>query len=152
MSRPRHMLRVIKGGFAPADNYTADALRARGYRIGDIVAADITKPRNPAFNRLAHALGRLAAENLDAFHGLQAHDVLKRLQLESGIGCELIRIKVKGIGYTDVKQAKSLSFQSMDEADFRDVFRAMCRHLAAEYWEGLDEDKVAEMAELMSNE
>lgn len=37
MSRPRHMLRVIKGGFAPADNYTADALRARGYRIGDIV-------------------------------------------------------------------------------------------------------------------
>ena len=31
----RHALRVIKGGFAPADGGTANRLREKGVRVGD---------------------------------------------------------------------------------------------------------------------
>ena len=151
MAAKRYPLKVIRGGFAPADGSTADELRGR-YRVGDVVFAELRRPRSPGHHRLAHALGRLVAENLDAFEGMQAHQVLKRLQLEASVGCEEIAYQVPGYGTVVQRIPKSLSFETMDETEFTEVFRGMCRHLAKHYWPDLTPEQVEEMAELMEGE
>lgn len=93
-SRERYALRVRKGGFDVADASTSGRLRAKSYRIGDLVFAQITKPRNPLFHRLVHRFGTLLANNLDEFQGVDAHTVLKRLQVEGNIGCDEMAVDI----------------------------------------------------------
>lgn len=144
-------LRVCKGRLEPADGLAAARLRAKGYHVGDIVFATLTKPRNPGYHRLAHALGQMVADNIDEFTGMDAHATLKRLQMECGIGCEEIAYKVHGM--TVVQRVPlSLSFESMEEDEFRAVFSGICRHLAATYWPTLTADEIAGMIELMPTE
>ena len=90
----RLLLTVVKGALAPGDGYTAKRLRERGYKVGDILLADLRKPRQPGFHRLAHRLGMLVADNIDEFAGLDGHAVLKRLQIEANVECDEIRIIV----------------------------------------------------------
>ena len=71
--RERIYLRVDRGMLVPADPYAASVLRQRGYKIGDLLAAELVKPRNPKFNRLVHRLGQLVVANIEAFAGLDAH-------------------------------------------------------------------------------
>jgi len=148
----RFPLRVVRGGFEPADPSCARRLADdRRIRVGDIVFAEIRKPRNPRFHRLAHAIGRLAAENIEAFEGLDAHRVLKRLQWESGVGCEEMLVSIGGQSAT-VRWPASLSFESMDEGEFHEVMRGLCRHIAQTYWPDCTEDQIAQMAETMVGE
>jgi hypothetical protein len=146
------MMRVAKGCIQPADNYTAERLRARGYRVGDIVAAVLTKPRSPGFHRLAHQLGGMVAANIDAFHGLQAHSVLKRIQMEARIGCDEISHRLKGYGDIVTVFPRSLSFESMDDGEFHEIMTGFCRHIAAEYWPSLTPERIEEMAEIWVGE
>ena len=148
----RFMLRVVKGCLEPADGYTRKRLRDKGYHLGDVLAARLTKPRNPGFHRLAHRFGQLVADNLEEFTGMDAHAVLKRLQWEAGIGCEEMGVKVPGIGFTTIRIPLSLSFASMDEGTFTEVFRGLARYVAAEYWEGMTVEQVQEMVEVMPDE
>lgn len=143
------MLRVVKGGFAPADGYTAERLRGR-LKVGDIVAATISKPRNPGFHRLAHALGKLLADNLDAFEGMEAHGVLKRLQIEGNIACDAIAVVFPGVGPCEYRIPQSLSFASMDETAFREVFDAMVMYVVRKYWPTMTPDQIEKMAEMVS--
>lgn len=143
--KPRHALRVIRGGYAPADESSAAALRV-GHRIGDLVYASFVKPRHPGFHRLAHQLGSLLAENLDAFEGMSAHNVLKRLQIEGDIACEHIALVFPEVGPVEYRQAKSLSYESMDETEFRETITAMCRYVAKRYWKTCTPEQVESMA------
>lgn len=143
--KPRHALRVIRGGYAPADASTASVLR-QGHRVGDLVFAEFTKPRNPKFHRLAHQLGGMLAENLDAFEGMGWHKVLKRLQIEGGIGCDEMAVLFPGLGPVTYRIPRSLSYESMDEAEFKGVVTAMCRHVAKTYWPTCTPEQVEAMA------
>ncbi len=64
---------------------------------------------------MAHALGSLIAENIEAFPGQDAHGVLKRLQIEGNIGCDEIAVIFPGIGPCSYRIPQSLAFESMDE-------------------------------------
>jgi hypothetical protein len=75
----------------------ADRLKTKGNKVGDLVFARISKPRNPGFHRLAHRIGMLAVENIEAFSHMDAHSALKRLQLESGAACEQVMVQVHTI-------------------------------------------------------
>ena len=143
------LLAVQKGSLVPADNYTAERLRAKGYRMGDVLRATLSKPRNPRFHRLAHAFGKLCAENIERFEGMDAHKVLKTIQYEADIACERMTVKLPGLGMVEVRQTESLSFESMDEGRFREVYAAMCNHVSKVYWPELTPEQVAEMAETM---
>lgn len=44
-------LRVIQGGFVPADNFAETQLRNKKFKVGDVVGAEIRKLRNVKFNR-----------------------------------------------------------------------------------------------------
>ena len=55
--RERILLRVERGALVPADAHSQQRLRERGYRVGDVLAAELAKPRSPGFWRLAHRIG-----------------------------------------------------------------------------------------------
>jgi len=148
----RVLLSVQKGALVPADDYARDLLRERGYHTGDVLSADLRKPRNPAFHRLVHVFGQMCADNIEDFGGLDCHTVLKRIQLEANIGCSEIALNFPGIGPCSYRIPKSLSFASMDDGEFYGVFRGMCRHVSKSYWGALSEEQIAEMADTMVNE
>lgn len=146
-AKPTISLRVEKGCLMPADSYASQQLRERGYRVGDIVAGDLRKPRNPAFHRLAHQIGALAAANIEAFSGMNCHAVLKRIQIEANIGCDEVALRFPGVGPCTYRVPRSLAFESMEEGEFRTVIAQICAHLAKEYWPTLSPDQVEQMAE-----
>lgn len=148
----RLMFRVVRGALVPADACTTDALREKGLRVGDIVSVELRKPRNPGFWRLAHSIGAMCVRNLDDFSGLSAHQALKKIQFDADIECERTETVIPGVGVMIHRKPKSLSFESMDQASFHAVARAMCRHIAERYWPDLDEERVAEMARIFIDE
>jgi hypothetical protein len=74
------------------------------------------------------------------------HAVLKRLQIEGDIGCDHIALIFPGVGPVEYRQARSLSYESMDDAEFRAVIAAMCRHVAKTYWPTCTPEKIEQMA------
>ena len=147
----RLAFRVTPTGLEIADTFSAARFKAKGLNAGDLVFAEIRKPRNPGYHRLAHALGQIVADNLDEFEGMDSHATIKRLQLEAGIGCEAIAYKVNGMSIVQ-SIPLSLSFESMDQSEFESVFMGICRHLAKAYWPSATADEIAAMAEVMPAE
>lgn len=150
--RVKIYFRVAKGCLVPADNYAASVLRSRGYSIGDLLAADLVKPRNPKFNRLVHRIGQLAVRNLESFAGLDAHMAVKRLQIEGKVACDEIGIEVPGYGTIIRFVPRSLSFESMDEGEFKEAARGICRTIAERYWHKMTAEQIEQMAESMVDE
>ena len=148
----RFLLRVVKGGFQPADGYTESRLREKGYRVNDVLLAALVKPRNPKFHRMMHVFGKMVADNIDEFSGMDAHSVIKRIQYEANVECDHIGVKVPNIGFVEVRQPRSLSFASMDEGDCKETYRGLARYVAMEYWPDLSEARIAEMSEVMPDE
>jgi hypothetical protein len=153
------MLRVIKGGFAPANRYTAQVLNDRGYAPGDIVKAVISKINNPKFHRLIHHIGQLCVENIEAFALLDAHKALKRLQVEGNIACDEIGIPVeialcllkesidRGDKLVMMRIPRSLSFDTMDDGERHEMALKFCRWIATNYWPNMTPEQIEEMAE-----
>ena len=150
--RDRIYFRVDKGALVPADPYAASLLRDRGYHVGDLLAAELTKPRNPKFNRLVHRIGQLVVANIESFSGLDAHKAVKRLQIEGKVACDEIGINVPGYGMLIQFIPRSLGYESMDEGEYHQAARGICRTIAERYWPNLDEDAIAEMAESFVSE
>lgn len=150
--REKVYFRVSKGALIPADPYAASVLRDRGYHLGDLLAADLTKPRNPKFNRLVHQLGQLVVANLDAFSGLDAHKAIKRLQIEGKVACDEIGIMVAGYGTVIQLIPRSLSYQSMDEGEYNQAARGISRTIAERYWLDATPESIEIMAGCMVQE
>lgn len=152
-SRPqkpeRFLLRVEKGALVPADGYTQKLLREKGYRRGDMVLARLTKPRTPWYHRKVHVFGQLLAENVEDFEGLDAHQVLKRIQLEANIGCDEMALNFPGVGPVTYRIPRSLSYANLDQAEFETIYGQMCGYVVRRYWPDLDESQIEEMAELL---
>lgn len=148
----RIMFRVEKGALVPASELALLALRQRGYKRGDVVSAELRQSRNPGFHNLAHALGQMLVENVEAFEGMDAHRVLKRLQWESGVGCEEMAANVPNVGLMTIRIPLSLSFETMDQGTFYGVYTGLCRHVRNTYWKGLPEGEVENMALMFTKE
>lgn len=144
----RTLWEVSKGSLVPHDHASRDMLRSDRFRVGDVVSVEIRKSRNPRFHRLAHGLGSLIAENIEAFSGLESHAVLKRIQLEGNVGCDEIALNFPGVGPCTYRIPRSLSFASMDEAAFHEVMQGMCKHIKDNYWPNMKPEQIAAMAEL----
>lgn len=148
--RERIYLRVTADGrLAPADPCAASKLRARQYRVNDLLAADLTKPRNPKFNGLVHKLGMLVVENIDAFAGLDAHKAIKRLQIEGRVACDEIGIMLQDYGMVIQFIPRSISFESMDEAEFKEAAKGICRTISSRYWKDMTPEAIEQTASCM---
>lgn len=116
-----------------ADDLSRQRIKDKRLSLGEVVFAEIKKPRNPRFHALAHALGNLIAESLDDFTGMDAHRVLKRLQIESGVCCDEIGYRLQGMWIVQ-RVPQSLAFDSMDEGEFRAFMQGIAGHLIDNYW------------------
>ena len=152
-SKPEKLpFRITNGGFEPADGYVAAQMRKRGYNIGDLVFCVVTKPRTHGLNRLVHRIGGLVAANIEAFAGLDGHAALKKIQIDGNIACDEHVIDLPGVGRCKVISPNSLSFDSLDEGQFREVARAMCRFIAGTHWHGMTPEAIEKMAESFVDE
>jgi hypothetical protein len=131
--------------------WDARALRDRKYHVGDEVRAEFRKPRNVKFHRLAHALGTMMVEQHEAFAGMNAHDALKRLQRECGAFCDEMTMTLDlgtlGVHIVPVKEARSISFDELDEGQFQELVSAIYKHIAAKYWPTMTAEAVEIMVE-----
>lgn len=139
-------------GLLAAYSADRDLMRQRKYRAGDLVRAELAKPRNSKFHRLVHALGTLIAEHIEGFEGMDAHAVIKRMQRETGLYCEDQDIEIPGFGRLVVKVAQSIAYDKMDDSDFKALWSGICRHICATYWPGMDQEAIDGMIGLMPEE
>ena len=133
------------GYLYPADNYAASQLRARGYKMGDVISVNITKLRSPGFNRLAHKIGQLVVANIDAFNGMEAHSALKKLQIEADAACEYLMVNIGGREEL-ARLPKSLSYESMDEGEFQAAIKKICNHIVDRHWQTETPETIEQMA------
>lgn len=140
------MFKVGKGVLLPADEYTVSKLRTRNYRVNDLVAVDIKKPRSPGFNRLLHKLGLIVAANIEEFSGMDGHSCIKRLQIEANAGCYEVMANIRGVGMCLHRIPKSLSFETMDQVEYEEVARKICYHISEVYWPTSTPEQIERMA------
>lgn len=145
----RIAFRVVDGKLQPADSWAEKELDNKRLKEGDIVYAAISKLRSKGLNRLVHRIGKLCVENIEDFKYTDSHGVIKRLQIEANIACDEIGVLLPGMGMMVYRVPRSISFDSMDEAEFRDVGRALCRYIAKRYWSGLEPEQIELMANSM---
>lgn len=140
------------GALVPLFACDKNAMRQRGYAVGSELRAELKKRRNVKFHRLGHAIGELVRSQIDGFDATDAHDAFKQMQRECGASCEEIEIDLGPLGKAPVKVAKSISFDEMDEGEFRELVAAVCGHIARKYWPAMTAEQVEAMAELMVNQ
>ena len=140
------------GCLIPADRLAQDECREARLRVGQEYRVEIRQDRNPAFHRLAHAFGKLLADNCDEFTGMSGHAVLKRLQVEADAGCTEMLVKLEGV-QVFYRIPISLAYGSMDEIQFREIVRKMASHALRRYldWKDMDAEDLIQMAEEISN-
>jgi len=134
--------------FVAASDADRSMLRERGLRLNTRVLAHLTLPRNSRFNRLVHGLGKLLGQHLDRFTGQNSHDVIKGLQVESGVCCTRKEIDIPGLGQLVIKEAQSLSYQSMGEDRFKAFWSGVCAYVIEHDWPTLTEERLTQMAEI----
>ncbi|MEQ6329212.1 hypothetical protein VLF92_12915 [Pseudomonas chengduensis] len=126
--------------------------REREYRVGDQVRCEIKQARNVKFHRLVHAMGRVVAEQIDKFQGLDAHTTIKKLQLDAGVCCSFEAFDIPDLGRVMRQVPESIAFDYMTEERFKEFWRGICQHLIATYWPGLTEEAIENMTGLMPGE
>ncbi len=141
-----------RAAWVAASATDANLMRERGYKPGAVARADIKSPRNLGFHRLAHAIGGLAADHIDRYHGMGQHKALKELQFDSGIECDVTRTEVPGVGTLESKKPRSLAFASMEQEPFFQFVSGICSYIATEYWPQCTPEQVEEMAQAMVSE
>lgn len=145
-------LKVVKGGLIPADAYAEQRLREKKYRVGDILAAVLTKSRSYGTHKHAHNIATLCVRNIEEFSGYaNAHEALKRLQIESGAACDEIGVKIGG-EWQAYRIPRNFSFDSIEEGEFNEAVKVICRYICSEYWQDMEPWQVEAMADLMTGE
>lgn len=140
-------LRVTPAGtLEPASAYYAAELRARKLRVGDLVHADLTKPRNPKHHRLVFALLKRVLDNQDGLQTIE--QLLTVLKIKLGRVDTLVDAASGRAYYVP----QSIAFASMDQGEFSIFWRDLCRVVARDYFPGMDPDQVGELAEMMEDE
>lgn len=149
-SKPARIpFRVVEGTLIPADRWAEEELRLKRLKDGDIVYSTINKLRSRKLNRLVHRLGKLCVENIEEFKYTDAHGAIKRLQIEANAACDEIGVLIPGVGTMLYRVPRSISFDSMDEAEFKALGRALSRYISKQYWPALGPEQIELMAESM---
>jgi hypothetical protein len=162
------------GILAPLTQWDERTLRERKLGVGMEVRAELKARRNVKFHRLTHAIGAMCAEQIEAFAGLDGHGALKKLQMDSGVACEvqemdaslvieaileasksllgdkatqMLASVLPEIRTIRVKVPQSIAFDSMEESEFQAAFKGFYEHLRVTYFPTMSEDEVERMVE-----
>lgn len=102
-------------GLIPCDRTEFDKLQDAKLKLNEVYEVEIKKPRNIYFHRKYFALINLTFENQETFEFID--DLREYLTIKAGFYRKVIMPN----GYEQIK-AKSISFASMDEVEFNDLY------------------------------
>lgn len=143
---PLYLRFTPHGTFEPASALYAQMLRERKFRVGDLVRAELTKPRYPKHHRLVFATLRKVVENLDS--GITEYQLLSILKIKMGRVETMVDSGTGKVYYIP----ESIAFDAMDEGAFSVFHRDLCRIISRDYLHGMTPEAVAELAEMMSDD
>lgn len=136
------------GALVPAHPIDQRLMKERRFHVNREVRAELKQPRNPAFHRLAHAIGHLLVDNVDKFHGKDAHSAIKTLQAEAGVCCDAERFVIDlgqfGRHEVDRNVPRSIAFDEMEEDEFRQFFDGITAYIGEHYASVMLDDVRAE--------
>lgn len=133
-----HLVKQLNGTLIPA--YDSDKELMSKIKVGEIYKYKFSKPRNIRFHRKFFALINLVYQNQE--HYTNAEHLRYDLTIESGF----YDIRVNKFTGEEIKVAKSISFASMDEVTFSDLYNKFLTTVVRVFgWDGEDiEENVAE--------
>lgn len=138
-----------------ADAAAYSMVDERNYADGDLIRLEITKPRDYGQLKRAHKIGTLARTQLPGFEALDSHEAVKKLQVDSGMCCDVTRTDLcaLGLGYgvLESRQAKTIAFDKMDEAEFQALVKGICLHIHEKYWPAMHPLAIEQMMRLEDN-
>lgn len=140
------------GALVPAHPIDARLLRERKFTLDREVRAELKQPRNAKFMRLAHAVGNLLADNVEAFQGMDGHTALKHVQRESGVACDTVEMDLGPLGKVGVKQPRSLAFDEMEPDEFAAFFDGITAHIGEHYAHVMLDEVRAEYWQMVAGE
>lgn len=118
-------LRKVNGAFVPDGE--ADQERCKRFKLGEVVRAKVSKPRNYEHHKKLFALLRFIAENSDIYN--TERKALTVLKILTG-HVEFIADPRTG---ELVAQPDSISFEAMDQIEFSEWYenavKAACQHV-----------------------
>jgi len=134
----------MKGVFAkqlgvlrPVDQAARDIVAK--YKIGDLVTADVVKPRCLSHHRLYWALAQVVSENMPGeFSAEVVSDVIK---VRAG------HVTVVKTAKGEVFIPKSISFAAMDQIEFYQFFDRALRVVVSEILPGVNSDSLRQEVE-----
>jgi len=136
-------LRVQEGGRLVAASGFYERQLLERFHVGDLVKAELTKPRNPKHHRLVMSVVQMVLDNQD---GLQTVDQL----------LTILKIKLgRCVPYVDAATGRayyvveSISFDSMDQSEFEVFWNDLCKVVARDYFPTMTREQVAQLAERM---
>lgn len=117
------LTKTSSGALIPSDPQAAEYVGK--LKLGALISADFRKPRNPQFHRKYMALLNLAYDHWEPevkeFRGLPVQKNFDRFRKDVAIAAGYYDPVVNING--DVRaEAKSISFASMDDAEFADLY------------------------------
>ncbi|HAL21203.1 MAG TPA: hypothetical protein DCP40_00485 [Stenotrophomonas sp.] len=161
----------VVGALVPAHEVDQRLLRERKFRVGREIRGELKQPRDGSQHRLIHKIGHLMVDNVEGWEQLDAHDAVKRLQLDADVCCETVEMDatpviaavldacesllgqgarkvlagvLPAISTIPVKRAESLSFDEMEQARFQELFDGLTEHISRHYTHVLLDDVRAE--------
>lgn len=136
-------LRVVKGALQPASTHDQALLRTRKYHVGDVLKAELTKPRHPKHHKLVMALLQLVLSSQET---LQTIDQL----------LTVLKIKLgRAQPFTDDADGKvywvleSISYEAMDQGEFSVFWDDLRALVARDYLHGMTPEQIDEACEMM---
>lgn len=136
------------------DRDEGQRLREQGMRPGLEVAAYFQPDRNYKNFKQAHALAGFVRDNTEAFPpDMDTHAVLKRLQVDADIECDLVdeQAKIEGLGWIQIKRKapRSLSFESMTQQVWREVYKRFKDHCIHTYFPGWGPEEISQFEDIL---
>lgn len=125
-------------GFEAADEASQETLKR--FKVGDIVKAEVVKPRSYQHHKLAFSLLTLTFKNQERYAAFP--QFRKVVALEAGHVEQLVRIDGQIIEIPG-----SLSYEALDQIEFERVFANMMRVCADEFLGGISQAKLREEVE-----
>lgn len=131
-------------GFIPADEPSRETWKR--YKLGEEYRADIVKPRNYKFHKLCFALLNLTFDNQEQYEPTQFNLFRKMVAIEAG--------HVEYVTSPDGEifpQAKSLSYDEMDDIEFEQLFPKMM-DVCATIMHNMDKKELAREVEIYASQ
>ena len=159
--------RLREKNYKPGDVIVATLTKLRnpkfnrlGHRIGQLVVANIEAfaglEAHAAIKRLQWE-GNIACDEVGVSMRSAWEQISAAILAIPGMSSIESALKVVGSllpegALLSVRQPRSMSFDTMDESEFHEAARSICRFIASRYWPSLTADAIERMAETMVSE